>query len=575
MADDPWAVVGTQPVQTQADDPWAVVNSTGAPSATEDAAKAAGPALLKGAIGVATMPGTLDSILGKGASWAINKIAPDSGAAKALNMMNEADTDPKTGKSISDSKSFFPSQDTVVGKVEDKTGPLYKAKSGLGKGVETALEIAPSIATGGGGIPGIIAKSAGGGVVSEGAGEAAKALKGYLPNAAQPWAEPVARGVGAIVGTGLPTMARRAVTPLPAAPEQASIVAALKAKDPNFPMSAGQETGSPGLLALEGRSPKMADMPAKQEEAFTRGTMKEMGVDGLATPANVAKGKAIGDEIGNMRRGAEINQTEFPALNKDINGIVRKHAGTVGPDDAAVIKDIQNEIKLGAANKPGVLNMPGARYDYMRQKVQSAIEKAGTGTESKALSDVRTALDDAFHRSIPTDQSARLKELENQYANYNVLKNRTPDITKDTVTPKEVSKAVAQGFGNAAVNENRGTLAPWARNAERVMTPFPTPADGHGASGLGVILGGLMGTGAGYATGGASHAVSEGLVGAITGGHAADVVRTLKNTAGRAVASDPAQAYLRNQTWLPGQATTMDRDTALRLLMSPPVQQPQ
>lgn len=532
------------------------------PGLIEDAAKTVAPSLLRGTLAGITMPRTVSDLTGQGVNWAVNKLAPDSKIADLANKFHAADTG---------IGGAFPSYEQLKSETErDITGPLYDAKRPLGKGVQTAAEVLPSVL--GGGVLPALGRAAGAGIASGGLGETVKALKENLIPSIPDWAEPVARGLGAIGGAA---GARRAVTPFPAKPEHAAIVAAVKAKDPNFPMSAGQETGSAGLMGLEGRSSKMASLPEKQTEAFTRGTMKEMGVDGLATPENIAQGKVIGENIRNIRAASEINPTEFPGLNTEIGGIVRKHAGVVGKDNAKMISDLQKEIKLGASNSPAVASMPGKRYEYMRQRVQSAIDGSSTGTEKTALSEVRAALDDAFHRSIPKAQSAELKELEKQYANYKVISNKAPgDPGVDLVTPKEMHAAVAKDWGNAAVNEtSKSTLAPWARNVAKVTKELPKPEAAHGPSGLGFLIGMLSGAGAGAATGGIQHAVSEGLVGALAGTHANDIVRSLKETGARLATTSPAQTYFRNQGWLPNGSSPSDKETLARLLLTPPAKQ--
>jgi hypothetical protein len=291
-------------------------------------------------------------------------------------------------------------------------------------------------------------------------------------------------------------------------------------------------------------------------------------VDGLATPQNIAHGRDVGAEIGQIRKNNEINTTEFPQLNKDIGKIVNQYKGVVGKQNTQLISGIQDEIKQGAmggatANSSGPLSMTGPRYSYMRQRLQSAIDAAGTGTDSDALSAVRKTLDDAFHRSISPGDSARLKQLETQYANYNVLTNKKP-TGEETMSPQEVSAAVSKTWGAPSVNENRGTLAPWAYNASKVMQPItvPTPE----AAGPFTKLAGM---GAGWLIG---H--SDPAVGAIVGREAiGPVVDALKSVAGRVAGSKGGQAYLGNQAWLPGPNSTMDKATALRLLMSPPVKQ--
>jgi hypothetical protein len=145
----------------------------------------------------------------------------------------------------------------------------------------------------------------------------------------------------------------------------------------------------------------------------------------------------------------------------------------------------------------------------------------------------------------------------------------------DTLTPKEVSSAVAKSFGNAAVNENKGTLAPLARNANSVMTPLPLydPANAGSpmARVIGTGLGGLIGGTVAHATG--SPAWPEILLGGIAGsghGGVTDVVNLLKSGAGRVVSTPGMQDYLKNQRWLPGRGTEgLDAATVARLLASP------
>ena len=549
LEDAPWA---TKPKDEKIhpkgeelpDAPWASQQ----PGVLEDVAKGAVSGLGQGIIAIPGLPGDLGELLNRGIDKGLSAIGVQA---------------PPLASSPFSSAG-------IQKQVEKVTGPFYQAQTPIGKGAQTAAQIAPMLVAGGEGLVGTLAKAAGAGAVSEGLGEGANVLKGHLPEVMQPWAEPVARAIGVPLGAGLPATARLARTPNPMTAEQAATVAAVKGKAPNFPMTAGQETDSPFWRGVEGRSGKFADLPEKQTEAFTRGTMQEMGVDGLATPENIAKGSDIGTEIGNIRKANEITVPEFAQLNTDINQIARKYKGVVGPQNAQTIADLQKEIKLGAANSPAVASMQGPRYNYMRQRLQAAIDGASTGDEKTVLSEIRQTMDEAFHRSITPDESARLKQLETQYANYNVLKNKSPTATAsgiDTMTPKEVSSAVGSHFGNAAVNENRGTLAPWARNVSKVTQELPPPNTEGGPFTR------LAGTAAGY-LGGKAFGGDAPLVGGILGRDTVnDVVQFLKNAGAKAASTAPAQAYLKNQAWLPSPATTMDKATLARLLMTPPVKQ--
>jgi hypothetical protein len=549
-------------------DPYAAFDTP--PGTLEDTAKTVLPSALRGTLSLLTTPGSISDLVGKGARYALDKVAPESSANKAVKALMAIDTD-ENGKSISDQHSFFPTYETAKGKIEAKTGPLYEAQTPVGKAVQTGIEVAPSLATGGGGIPGVVAKSVGAGTLGELAQEGAAASKHVLPEAAQPFAEPVAKTLGILAGSASPAGMRRAVTPLPLNGEQAATVAALRQSNPELveASTAGQLSGSPRLMATEGRV--LPNQTANQEEAFTRGAMRTMGVDGMATPANMQHGRMIGDEIGNIRRTNEINPAQFPGLNREINNIVRRHRGTVGPEDAQAITDLQTSIRNGAAGTPNVASMTGRRYDYMRQRIQDRIDNAPTGTESRALSDVRSAMDDAFHRSIPADASQRLRQLETQYANYNALANRTT-TGSPVLSPDEVRKAAAKHFGNVNVNTGGNQLSTLADDASRVMTPLPPRTEdvGDAAKVLGLITGAITHGGAGYAAGGPMGALAGSGEGSLVGLFGAPHAMNLgKDMAGRIAASAPAQRYLKNQRWMPGQASSADAAMVARLLASP------
>jgi len=559
----PWLIPETE--QPPADSniaPW--LQSEEKPGIAKDIAKTAAPSVLRGSLALISTPRTISDMTGAGINWLANKIAPQA-VADVANKFHEWDGG-ETGKLLNNA---FPPYEKMKGDVEkDITGPLYEAKTTPGKVVQTGLEVAPSLLAGGEGALPTLVKALGAGVGSEGAGTAAHAVSDYLPT----WAEPVARGVGGLLGgTFGPSTARRAVTPLPMSAEQEATVAALKAEHPdlNNASTAGQLTNSPRLMNLESRTSVGRDAAKNQNEAFTEGTMKKMGVDGLATPENIAKGNQIGKDIGDIRRSNAINSTEFPRLNTEISQIVRKHTGTVGKEDAKTIADIQKEIKLGAANNPTVMSMPGARYDYLRQKLQTAIDGSGTGTENKAMSGIRSKLDEAFHRSIPAEESARLKELEKQYVNYNVIKN-LPKESGDVITPKELRS----GMKRQDVNTNKGDLAPWANNAEKVMVehaPTPDKSKVPPLVDLGLAsLSGLLHGGAAHHYGGGAAGIMGLGEGSVLG-HllAPSVYHGIADVGAHAVSNKASQAYLKNQLLMPGKASTADLKTLVKLLGSP------
>lgn len=604
MADDnpyaKWAVQPTQPVVNG--NPFSKY-VTG-PSVGEDLLNGVPTGLAEGGIALVGMPGDLQKV---------GKAASDKATEKGINpfsALSDTFANSTLGKFLKDESAKtaklpaaqtssgdlpgsyeMPTSSDIQKKVEGVTGPFYQSQTPIGKAAQTAAQVAPSLLMGGEGLLSTAAKATGAGVTSEAAGEGAKALKGYLPDAAQPWAEPVSRALGATAGIFAPAAVRRAVTPLPMAPEQAATVTALKQTDPELvkTATAGQLTDIPGLRSVEGRAPKFAGQEQTQEKAFTQGLMGRMGVDGLATPENVAKGKTIGDELGNLRRANVINQQEYPTLLKNVQQLRQQLVKTIGNENLDAFDTLADKIKFGASGKAAVQaglakgkqvqpgGLTGGFYDTLRQEIQSGISGAGSGGEATGLGRLKTLLDNAFHSSVTPETSARIKELENQYFVANTIKDRTPKfdaqtgLKKDTITPQEL----AGSLSNAEVNTNRNDLAKLANSAPHVMQPLPEPSTHISptvqiASAVGNSL--LHG-GAGYHLGGPAVGLSgagEGFLGGLFGAEPA--INASKDMMARILASKVPQAYLKNQLWKPGAVTSSDPAMIARLLMSPPDQ---
>jgi len=563
----------------------------------EDVAKAIPSGAAKGVIGVAGTPGDLGE-LGKLAveskynpfGWLSDAIGENKlskflreQSAKTLNTPGISAGMANSGDAMGGGNISPPTSKDIKKAVEENvTGKLYDAKTGPGKATQTALEVAPALLTGPvGGVRGLALKSAGAGVGSELAGEGAAAIKDKLPESIQPWAEPVARAVGQLPGMMLPTGARRAITPLPMTDEQYNVVQALRQTNPELinASTAGQLTERPRLMGMEARSPRGRGTEAAQERAFTEGAMREAGIPGDFR--NINQGHAVGDEIGNIRRGNNMGSTEFQPFLQGAMNERRNLQRTAGRGRTPQMDEALQQIQYGAMNNgQPVLSMPGGRYNYMRGELERLAQATNNPEERLAIGRVRDQMDAAFRRSLPADLAATLAQRENQYANYNVLANIPPKPGKATITPQEVKSAVGHSWGNKAANEGRGTLGPMADNASRVMTPHPVPSEkvpplfDLGMSTLGSIMHGGAGAAGGHALGGIPGAIG---LGAIAGGEggvwghlmADSLYKVLAGAGSKAVASSPSQTYLANQAIRPGAATTVDRDQLIRLLMSP------
>lgn len=580
LEDAPWAVkkqkgisIAPVPADDLPDAPWASEQ----PGIIEDSAKTIAPSLLRGTLAGITLPRTVSDLTGAGVNWAVNKAAPGTKAAELANRFHEADTG---------IGGAFPSYDQLKSETErDITGPLYEAKTGVGKGVQAGAEVLPSLLTGG--PVAAAAKSIGAGIGSGTLGEAAHYFKDILPT----WAEPVARGVGTLGGTFLPSLLRGRLTPKPITdPEHAAKIAALKAQNPDVlaKTTAGQYTNDLPLMTSEGRAPRFANQAEEQERVLTAEAMKYAGAKPgeVATPEVLRRlgGKdqgvpGIGEEIGTIRKANEINTTEFPVLKQELATIRRGFTRDVGKDNAKALSDVENEIALGAQNNPANASMRGGRYQYMRQVLQGKIDAGATGTDKEALVNFRDALDRAFHRSITPQESARLKELESQYVNFEAIAGRSNPKGKTTMNPAELRQAGSSHSGNKAANLNTDKLARLSDNASHVMQELPArstevPDWAHLVGSIGGALShGGAAAGAAHASGGGVWpAIAAGLVGAgegsltglFTAPHYMNVARDM---AARLRAGPLAQKYYKNQRFMPGgPATTNDKATLARLL---------
>jgi hypothetical protein len=527
------------------------------PSITEDVAKSVVPSLTRGGIGLLTTPRAISDMTGAGVNWLANKVAPQ-GVADAVTKFHNTDTG--IGKA-------FPSSDELKGDVErDLTGPMYEAKTAPGRITQGALEVAPSLLAGGEGLLPAAAKAIGSGIGSEGLGDAASWLKGHFPNAMPDWAEPIARGIGAMAGTGLPALSRKGVTPLPMTDERLATVNALRQTNPELvnASSAGQLTESPRLAAMEGRSPRMADLPNRQNEAYTQGVMRQAGSTGMFDDAGLAQAKGTGAQLDTLRNANRMSPEEFALLNQDVGRMGRPGSDlyrAVGPSKP--FADVRDAIRNGpSGGNPPPLDMTGQRYGALRQMMRSAEEGAPTSHEQVAIANARGRLNSAFQNSMAPEEAERLRQLDRQYSNYKTIENIPVQPGVNVVTPNQVSSKAPRG----------SDLSTHSDQAASVMRPLPKPTESGNAAPL---VGSVAGLGIGAA---ASHFLGlppEGTVAAILGGErAGNAVAGAKNIAGRVVSRPTIQNYLKNQYWRPG-ANTAPPDMAdlVRLLAASPESQ--
>jgi hypothetical protein len=517
------------------------------PSVAEDLYKTAGPTLLRGALGVVTTPGTLRDAAMSGVDWAFHKIAPETAANLDKHREELKQNDPHYQMLLDKQKTMdtvFPNASTAIRNTENNiTGPLYHAQTGGGQLGEKFLELIPGIAAGGEGALPTLLKAGAGAVGSQYGAEAGKAAAPHLPAFAQPYAERAGDIIGTSLGVMTPAGARRAVTPLPVNDNRAATLTALQGE--NFPMTAGQATDRPWLRRLEGRT-GLVNIPEQQERAFTEGILRRSGSTPPGPGDNWLGRNTTGADLGALRTANAINPTEAAAMQQRARAARAQFATDYGGAEAAALDPA---IRAVSTVRAPAMNIPGTRYEMVRGQLQDMTD-AASGHTRQAISQMRGNLDQAFYNSVPPNVAQRARDLQTQYANYQTIRTVHPEIGRDTITPQQVLNAQSPRMGRGFVNEEHGTLAPYAQQAGSVMQELPKPVAEHtgpftklAGAGLGALLAKEQPL---LHIGGAA----DPLLGFIAGREGiGPMMDFAKNTGARAVV--PLQGWLGNQRWRP------------------------
>lgn len=431
--------------------------------------------------------------------------------------------------------------------IEEATGPFYQAQTPLGKGVQTGLEIAPSVmGLSGATIPGRLLQTAGITAGSELAGQKAEgktfADVGLdLPGLGDQPLGPTARfmgGLGGVAAANAPSaMARALASTSPARSalgEQAHTL---------VPMSAGQRSGNPLMQQIEATFPMPKQFrPDVQAEAATRSLLKEgMGLTGdraenAITNKDVLlrEGRKIGDaktQIEQNPRGlaeSDIplkkdgtpkstiandprNMVEFFDENPTFDAIAKKYRldrnirkPETQTDIDKLIADIRSETPTSVR-----AGMPSTEYAAKRDEISTAMREAPDAATREAYAGIRDALDRSWAKTFGPDLTAKLQKGREQYANFKALetahKGKAGNIDPGDVfdahnIPESEFARKAQALSSVLRRRNTEPLSP------------------HAAGGLGALIGGIGGGLIGYGLGGLDKALTLGPEGVVSMG---------------------------------------------------------
>ena len=492
-----------------------------------DVAKSMTSGLGRGSAGLVGLPGDVANLVGKGGDYLRSK-----------GYLPEIPQD-------SVFRSQLPGSADVQKGIESVTGEFHKPETTAGKYAESVGQFIPATATAAltGGLP-VASTVARYGVLpaltSEAAGQATEGTS----------AEPYARLAAALVGPGLVTAGRRAITPLPASPERQALVNALRAE--GVPVTAGQATGSNALRYIESH---MADLPGSggaaeraseaQRRAFTTAAMRRTGSNQeLATPAALsAQRNALGNQFDQLAARNTLNID--PQFNNELSAAVSDYQSLVPQSQriGAIDNYVQDFANYSAAGG----TIPGDTYNALRSRLARQAEslRVNDPQASNAIRTMRRSLDDAMGRSVsPQDQTAWIEARRN-WGNLKDVEKAAgaagENAAQGYVSPAQLRSAIASGKNRGRYARGEGDFAELVRAGEGVMRSPPnsgTPAR-LAAHNMMAVPGAVFGHVAGGAPGAALGAA---------------VAPFVPGMVGRAVMSNPVQAYLANQLLAPQQA---------------------
>lgn len=511
------------------------------PSIAADVAKSGGVGLAQGAIGMAGMIPDIARMMKGAANEYLFDPLLNATIGPPSKKLSDLVTGPRPDQQPTDINKMFGSQN-IKKQIEGVTGEFYKPQTTAGKFARTAGEFLPGSLMGPGGLASRALTGGAAAVGSEAAGQATEGTS----------FEPYARIGGALAGGMLPSMAARAVTPMPA--QQAArqpFVQTLEAE--GVPLTAGQRSGSEALRYAEstlGNAPgsggRAAQAMETQGEAFTAAALRRAGINAnRATPDVIDAGfTRIGQQFDDLAARNALHGDR--ALGNALSTVEREYQSVVNPAQRVpVVSETIRDIGDAIAANGGILQGPA--YQAMRSRLDRLQRSSSDNQLSEALRGIRTALDNAMERTIvrtnPGDLGA-WREARNQYRNMLVVEKAATgageNAAQGLISPSQLRNAVAQQ-GRRAYARGQGDFADLARGGEAVMKPLPQSGTQPRAlvAAIPMMAGGVIGSMFGPAGAG---------LGALAG-HAAGIAAP--GLAGRALMSGPFQQYLSNQRAAP------------------------
>lgn len=512
--------------------------------AIADVGKSAGIGVAQGAIGMATLPGNVESLARAG----INAGAGAMGIEPPV-----------------DSDTFLTNYNDLKKRVEGVTGEFYQPQTTVGKYARTVGEFA-----GGAGALGAVNRGARAinaavpvaraptvagvavpAVASEAAGQMTEGT------ALEPWA----RVAGAMAGTMAPNVGARTVTPNPADPARAQAIQTLEQNGVNA-LTAGQRTGSERMRWIEdatamapGGGARATAMQNQAAEQFTAAALRRAGVNAdRATPQAMDQAfTAIGREYQTFAHNLPPTPPHLPTARRIDRAAVRYEGIT--PDGARVpaVRRIADEltqrISTGgmSGNEYGGIRSALAR---MQRETRSNPQASGAFREMIETLDayaVRTAPPN-IRRQLANDIRDRNTRYRNLLAIETAVSGAGEGAALGLISPAALRNAVKVQNKREYVR-GRHPMSDLARAGSTTLTPLRSSGTAERTFAQNIINGPAA---LSAAVGGA--ATSDPLMALAS----AAIPAAARAATARVIMSGPAQRYLGNQA-IPQQIDAFDQ----------------
>lgn len=467
-----------------------------------DVVKSAGAGLVKGGIGLAALPGTVEQLGRTGINYVGQKITgnPETVAPQAV----------------------VPGYQQIKGAVEENiTGPLYNPKTTAGEYAGTIAEFAPGMLFPAGAGAGLAARAGlnvvAPAVASETAGQVTKGTA----------AEPYARVAGGLAGGMLPALAGRAVSPGAANPTRQRMANVLD--NEGVTLTAGDRSGRENIRYAEsvaagtpfgGR--RLAQIKEQQAEQFTRAALRRAGIQAdRALPEVVDQNFArLGNEFDTLAAQTGMRGPQGRAAAARIEAEMRNFEREV---PQALQPRIINELGTEIAQTISTQAVDGRQYQTWRTMIDRMARSADAPVQ-QTLYAFRNALDDAMQASAPRALADRWRQVRRDYRNMLVIEKAVlgagENAASGLISPVQLAQATKQLQGGRNYARGRGDYAELARAGATLLQPLPQSGTQPRLmiSGIGAGIGGAMFGAPGAITGAAlGPAVGQAVQARVTG----------------------------------------------------------